>query len=92
MCCERRNTSEASLGEPSKLQAGLPGQAAPELEEGCRTPKRGGCSRVWSHRDRFSVGGQAAAKRECSALNALLGRVANFIWGFLEGFLGGFFF
>lgn len=25
---------------------------------------------------------------EGDALNALLGRVVNFVWGFLEGFLG----
>lgn len=58
MCSKQRNGIKLSTGEPICRQD-LPGQAVPEVGEGCRALKCGAqlC-------DGFNAGGQAAAKKE----------------------------
>lgn len=73
MCCERGDTSKVSMGEPNKLQAGAARAGSARAGRGVQSTKA-----WWSCCNRFNVGGQAAAKREHDALNALLGRVVNF--------------
>ena len=75
--CAPSREMEASFpwGNQTNHRQDLSGQAVPELGAGCRALKCGAqlC-------DGFHVGGQAAAKKECGALNALLGRVVNCTW------------
>lgn len=59
MCSKQRKGSSFPRGNQTSCRQDLPGQAVPEVGEGCRALKCGAqlC-------DGFNAGGQAAAKKE----------------------------